>query len=257
MKINRRELLRTCGYITIAAGIAPVMSAQPESKTLPDDFVITFSLLRPEDDPEFGATIRGDQSTGGSVVGTAPSRHDEIRTAFKILLDAPRDATVIDTARYFEKITQKNQDGELYNWEWEKRSNPLITGMFAATGTAPSFGDQTYWCAAFVSFCLYLANKPNKYTALSGGYRTFGTEPHDPLPGDIAIFTKIGEEGTKGFGHIGFFIRNESRNGKNGILVLGGNQRGNTKSTGAVIEAWYPLEGNNLALHSIRRIPGG
>jgi len=257
VKLSRRDIIKSAGCFALSVSFAPYISAKTANQPLVEDFTETFGLLRPQDDPEFGAQIRGGRNTGGTVVGTEPSRHEEIRTGFKILLDAPRNIAVIDTARYFENITQKNQEQEPYNWEWKKRSNPVITGLFAATGTSPAAGDQTYWCTAFLSFCLYLANKPNKYTALSGGYRTFGTEVTEPLPGDIVVFAKTGEEGVKGFGHVGFFLKNESKNGKSGIVILGGNQRGDTKSTGAIIEAWYPLESKDLVLHSIRRIPGG
>ena len=217
----------------------------------------TLDLLSPEDDPTFGPLITG-ENTGGGIVGVGPSRHDEVRIAFKILLDAPQGAPLMSVARYFEKLPQKNQDNEKYNSEWKARSNPLITGMFGVTGTSPAQGDQTSWCAAFVSTCLYIAYLPNAYTALSGGYRKFGSDVmSDPKEGDIAVFSKVGPEGTKGFGHVGIFLRNETRNGKEGVILLGGNQRGGTGTTGAVTESWYANESTDLYLHSIRRIPGG
>jgi hypothetical protein len=73
-------------------------------------------MLPPEDDPEFGHIIRNTLGGGGSVVGIEPSRHEEIRTAVRLLFGAPRNASVIETARYFEQITEKNGDGELYSW---------------------------------------------------------------------------------------------------------------------------------------------
>ena len=246
---------RTLGVITAVGGLSIALKARSQDvgalSTGP------LGLIGPEDDPEFGPAIRRTAAKGGSVVGTSPSRHDEVRTGFKLLLDAPRRADVLDTAGYFANISIKNQDGEPYNWEWKVRANPLIVGMFAATGTAPSSGDQTSWCAAFVSFCLYLAEKPNKFTALSGGYRNFGSIADSPRKGDIAVFAKPGEEGTKGFGHVGFFMRFEKKNAVDGVLLIGGNQRGNTDSTGAITESWFPVTGDGLVLHSIRRIPGG
>lgn len=212
-------------------------------------------LLRPEDDPEFGPAIRGTSPQGGAIVGTTPARHEEVRTGFRLLMDAPRQRDVMSIASYFRDISVRNADGELYNREWRVRANPVILGLFAATGTAPADGDQTQWCAAFVSYCLAMANQPNKYTALSGGYRSFGTEADQPRRGDIVVFALAGEKGQQGFGHVGFFEREEQRNGVRGLVLLGGNQTGNTGSTGAVTESWYSLSSPTLLFHSVRRVP--
>ncbi|WP_156886814.1 CHAP domain-containing protein [Pleomorphomonas oryzae] len=249
--LNRRSTLSLLPA-TLMVG-APHGAAAQSSPPTHD----VLELLRPEDDPTFGPLISGQSNIGGAVVGVGPSRHEEIQQAFRILLDAPRGAPLLSVVRYFEQIAKTNEDGEKFNAEWKSRSNPLITGMFGVTGTSPSSGDQTSWCAAFVSTCLYIALLPNEYTALSGGYRNFGSDAiSDPKEGDIAVFSKFGPEGTKGFGHVGFFLRNESRNGKDGIIVLGGNQRGSTGTTGAVTEAWFASESEELYLHGIRRIPG-
>lgn len=247
--ISRRSLLAAASTTAATTLMTPNASAQPAAN------LGAFGLLAPENDPEFGPLIRGSSTSGGSAVGTGASRHDEVRNGFRLLLDAPRKASVIETARFFEKITLKNGDGELYNAEWSTRANPLIVGFFAMTGTAPSQGDQTSWCAAFVSTCLFLADKPNKFTALSGGYRSYGKVASPPLEGDIVVFRKPGEEGAKGFGHVGFFLKEEKRNGSDGVLLLGGNQRGNTGTSGAVTEAWFPASSADLIIHSIRRIP--
>lgn len=253
----RRRAFHVTGFAAAAGGLSTLPPTVASGQSQAASAEESFGLLRPEDDPEFGARIRQAPAQGGSVVGTGAARHDEVRTAFKLLLDAPRRAEVLATARYFEQITARNADREAYNMEWRSRANPLIVGLFSATGTAPSTGDQTHWCAAFVSFCLFLAERPNKFTALSGGYRTFGSVEGTPAPGDIAVFAKAGPDGAKGFGHVGFFLRSEKKDGQDGIVLLGGNQRGTTGSTGAVTEAWYPASDGGLELHSIRRVPGG
>lgn len=250
--ISRRSLLAVAASTTAATTF---MTADASAQIATN--LEAFGLLAPKDDPEFGPLIRGSNTPGASAVGTKASRHDEVRNGFRLLLDAPRKASVMETARFFEKITLKNGDGELYNAEWITRANPLIVGFFAMTGTAPSQGDQTSWCAAFVSTCLFLADKPNKFTALSGGYRSFGSVASPPREGDIVVFRKPGEDGAKGFGHVGFFLKEEKRNGADGLWLLGGNQRGNTGTTGAVTEAWFPASSADLIIHSIRRIPGG
>lgn len=245
--INRRQFAAVFG----TTSLLPICTVAQEPK--PESSIEDLDLLTPEQDQEFGAAIRGDSSSGGPV-GIGPSRHSEIREAVKILLDAPRGANILDTANYFANLNQKNGNGESYSREWKERSNPLITSFFALTGTAPAEGDQTHWCAAFLSFCLFLSGKPNKFTALSGGYRSFGSDASSsPIPGDVAVFSKYGDSGKKGFGHVGFFLKTESKGGVDGVSILGGNQVGDTKSTGAVTEAWFPLQGKSLFLHSLRR----
>jgi uncharacterized protein (TIGR02594 family) len=254
MNIDRRSFQMLAGLAAIASlsPLGHLSSAAAQSKPTSD---FGLGLLRPEDDPEFGHIIRGTTGVGGSVVGIERSRHEEVRIAVRLLFGAPRNASIIETARYFEQITEKNSEGELYSWEWAQRANPLIVSFFAMTGTAPATGDQIHWCAAFVSFCLYLANKPNKFTALSGGYRNYSTDAtNNPRAGDVAVFSKRGEDGRRGFGHVGLFLRQEARQDRDGVILLGGNQGGATGSTGAVTEAWYPLESNKLFLHSIRRV---
>ncbi|MFC3530455.1 CHAP domain-containing protein [Paracoccus mangrovi] len=247
--MNRRAFFRSAAAIPAIGSLAVPVWAD----SLSCEQVTDFQLLRPEDDPDFGAVIVPGEG-GGSPVGTKASRHSEVRTAVRIILDAPRGGGIIDTVRYFADLKGKNEDNELYSREWSVRANPLIVSFFALTGTAPSAGDQTAWCAAFLSFCLFLADKPNKFTALSGGYRTFGNDAsNSPSPGDVAVFSKYGEDGTKGFGHVGFFLSSEVRNGVDGVNVIGGNQVGDTGSTGAITEAWFPLQGKTIFLHSIRR----
>ncbi|TBG25396.1 CHAP domain-containing protein [Rhizobium leguminosarum] len=252
MNFSRRGVFQAITAVTVSsAGYYPT-GARAQS---PKPSSLLVSPMGPADDPEFGSIISGD-SAGGQAVGTVASRHDEIRTAFKLILQAPRGDEVIKTATYFADLAEKNKDGEKFNSEWKTRSNPLISGFFGMTGTAPADGDQTSWCAAFVSTCLFLSGKPNKFTALSGGYRNFGEIAQNPVAGDIAVFAATGERGAKGFGHVGFFLRTEVKNNQDGLILLGGNQRGGTGTTGAVTEAWFPYQSDDLVIDSIRRIPG-
>lgn len=208
-----------------------------------------FGFVGPADDPEFGPAITGAVSPP-MLVGSHKSRHGEVATAFQLLFDVPRGSSAFDAAKYFESITNKNGDGHKYNAEWPTRANPLITGFFSMTNTKPSEGDQTPWCAAFVNFCLYAAGKKTTFSALSGSFRRYGQQTDSPDTGDIVVFSRIGPAGRKGFGHVGLFV---AANGE-GIKVLGGNQKGDTKTTGAVTESIYPVEGRRLRLHSFRRI---
>lgn len=246
--LSRRTTLRASATGT-AGLVAAAHAAAPAAAQMSADLLKQFGFRGPEDSPEFGPPRPGVQ------VGPGLSRHDEVRRAFRILLDVPRRQGQLAAATYFQKLTAKNANGESYAAEWRARANPVIVGFFSMTNTTPSEGDQTHWCAAFVSFCLYAANKPNKFDALSGAYRTYAEATNNPVPGDIAVFSKYGEEGAKGKGHVGFFLRREARNGKDGVVLLGGNQAGDTGTTGAVTESWYALQGDTLQHHSFRRVP--
>jgi uncharacterized protein (TIGR02594 family) len=218
------------------------------------DFLRKFGFIGPGDDPVFGPILNsGAQS--GAPVGSAPSRHAEVATAFRLLFETPRNVPEprqLEIAKYFMNIKQTNEDKEPYNYEWAVRANPLVVGFFSMTNTLPSEGDQTSWCAAFVNFCLYAAGKPTTFSALSGSFRYYSTPTENPRPGDIVVFALHGEQGAKGFGHVGFFV---SRNPDGSMItVLGGNQRGTTGSTGAVTTTTFHKESASLRLHSYRSV---
>lgn len=188
-----------------------------------------------------------DQPTGVSA-----ARNEEVTTAFRLLFKSPRDVPPFKVAEYFEALHEKNADGNPYNWEWPTpgRANPVIVGFFSMTNTLPSEGDQTSWCAAFVNFCLAAAGKKTTGSALSGSFRTYGSQTVDPKPGDIVVFKDAGARGQQGFGHVTFFLSRSDQ----GVEVLGGNQRGNTGSTGAVTRTTFPFSSPNLILHSYRSV---
>lgn len=244
--IDRRMML---GMGALTIGGAGLFTAEAQTPPEPVGASDPFAFISPEDDPVFGPQITGRPPTAATV-GTGFSRHDEVRTAFRLLYDAPRGTSQLAVARYFAAIKAVNAGHEPYNYEWKDRANPLITGLFSMTNTNPAQGDATHWCAAFVSFCLYAAGKPNMFSALSGAYRSYATPTATPVPGDVVVFAQAGPDGAKGFGHVGFFV---SRTG-NTVKVLGGNQRGHTGSTGAVTEADLPVSGGGLQLHSFRRV---
>lgn len=247
---TRRKLLS----ISAVGGATTALLASKafaQSGLSDENLLRKFGFVGPADDPEFGPTIRAkDEPLVGNVVGSAPSRPEEVATAFRLLLNAPRDTNQLAIASYFEKIPNKNADGEPYNFEWSNRANPLIVGFFSLTNTLPSEGDQTSWCAAFANFCLYLSGHKGTFSALSGSFRKYGQPTDNPKPGDLVVFSKWGEDGKKGFGHVGFFLAME----QDGIKMLGGNQRGATKSTGAVTTTTMPKESAELVLHSFRQV---
>lgn len=241
MKLSRRAVLQAAplGAAPLLAGaLAPAASAQTPAPAT--DLKTRLGLIGPGDDPVF--------SKRPGAVGAASSRHDEISKAFRLMWDAPHDTDHMKVARYFQNIQDKNADNEVYNQEWAKRANPLITALFGMTATSPMDGDQTSWCAAFVSFVLYAAKKPTQFCAQSGSYRTYGQATTKPKVGDIVVFQNTDASAAQGFGHVGFFISQTETN----VTVLGGNQGKSGK--GQVNETTFAKAGAKLQLHSYRTV---
>ncbi|WP_172428520.1 CHAP domain-containing protein [Azospirillum brasilense] len=254
--ISRRSILREAALLgaTGASGVTLSVNAARAQGTVEDadrqnaSMLDKFGFIGPEDDPIFGPLITGMTTT--AQVGTMPSRHEEVWKAFQLLLGMKGASSHVAAAQYFMDIKDKNKDGELYSEEWKTRANPLIVGFFSLTNTKPSEGDQTHWCAAFVNTCLYAAGLKGTYSALSGSFRHYGEATDSPEMGDIAVFAATGDRGKQGFGHVGIFLKRT----KDSVILLGGNQRGGTGSTGAVTEATYNIKGSDLVLHSYRKI---
>jgi len=239
--ISRRTVLTASGAIAAAsaAGINPTPAQAPQGIDLVKDWGFAPATPLPS----------------GSVTATGLDgpRNEEVAVAFRLLFNAPRGKSPFDVAGYFEGLTERNKDSNPYIYEWPTpgRANPMIVGLFSMTNTLPSEGDQTSWCAAFVNFCLAVAGKKLTGSALSGSFRSYGIKTDDPKQGDIVVFRDAGPRGDQGFGHVGFVVARDN----DGVLVLGGNQRGNTKSTGAVTRAKFPFDRpGGLSVHSYRTI---
>ena len=241
---NRRNLLKTC----MAAGAAsvPLLLERTHSavaQQAPKDFYSEF--------------VSGDDEVkSGVAVGAAPSRHDEIAKAIRLMFGAPRGPKHMEAVQYFADIKDMNSDKELYNAEWKVRSNPLIVGFFSMTNTKPAVlagGDQTYWCAAFVNFILLSTGHKGTWSAMSGSFRN-GPYPStkNPKVGDLVVMQNAGPDGLKGSGHVSFFLDYDSSSGK--LQLLGGNQRGNTGTDGAVCVSEYNAKGKSQFLHSFRSV---
>lgn len=196
--------------------------------------------------------ISAENEEGIGFLGAGSSRHEEVREAFRLLWDSPRTSNHMQIARYFEGIKSINTNERdaagnypRYNEEWVTVSNPLITSFFGMTNTLPAKGDVVPWCSAFVSFVIYAAGKIPKFSAASKAYRKYSTETNSPNYGDLAVFEN---RKNTNLGHVGFFVERKDA----GIMVLGGNQRGNTGSTGAITTSLYKHDHPVLKLHSFR-----
>jgi len=99
-----------------------------------------------------------------------------------------------------------------------------ILEYFDATRTEPYDGDETPWCAAFVSWCLERAGVRSARSAGARAYLNWGVEVPSPIPGAVAVLTR--PEGGELAGHVTFVLMPLLR----GFVGLGGNQ-GNAVST--------------------------
>ncbi len=96
-------------------------------------------------------------------------------------------------------------------------TNPKVSGYLKASGLGPS--DEIPWCSAFLAWCAAKAGLERPATSgLARSWLKVGVQVVDPIPGDIAVFTRGSP--TAPTGHVGIFIaRDEGR-----VWILGGNQ---------------------------------
>jgi uncharacterized protein (TIGR02594 family) len=128
--------------------------------------------------------------------------------------------------RALSGITDVGTTGELFNMRWKTFGNPLIVRFFHDIGyrKTPYPGDCTPWCAATVSWCLKRAGKKiPRDPASSQSYLRYGQPVTDPRPGDIVVFTNIGD---RAHGHVALFLSKSSDT----VEVLGGNQLGQSET---------------------------
>lgn len=194
--------------------------------------------------------------------GVQDAYAEEREKAKAILAGSPDTLTPFEVALYFEKLgsglfnDQYGDDAWLYAQEWPERANPVIVSFFDATSLPVISGDQTAWCAAFVSWCITRSgSKEGAHSAASASYRKWGTATDDPKPGDLVVFQHKRKPGQ---GHVAFFV---SRVG-GGFMLLGGNQMPlraqlpdgtyEARNTGEVNMKYFPVEGKDLKFHSFR-----
>lgn len=97
--------------------------------------------------------------------------------------------------------------------------NPRIVEYQRATRLdEQALGDETSWCAAFVSWCLEHGGMKNPRYAMARFYLRYGEPVTVPQFGDILVF-KRGKNTTQG--HVCFYVLDLGAD----FEVLGGNQR--------------------------------
>jgi hypothetical protein len=195
----------------------------------------------------------------------------EVAKGKELIGDIPRDVAPYKIAHRFHEWRKKmvgdnpaeKRDRSYYIREWPVRGNPIIMSFFDATGLREPVGDTTYWCAAFVSWCICRSvggcstlgvkctdeqrkNWPYQNGAASAAYRNWGEEVTNPKQGDLAVFQRNGWAG-----HIGF-VHDVSGNA---IWVLGGNQGAQNEYNGGEVNIarFNKNGGGALKFHSFRR----
>lgn len=264
--MDRRKFLRAA--TGVGAGIFEVLRCPhliadpfkfPEGVRIPtvDEYLAALEKATP---PPVRPGVRGPEN---------PFKGEVVRGA-ELLQDLPSNGTPYDVAFRFHQwrkglvgsTDEQIDEFKHFSCEWPERGNPLIMGFFDATGLRTPVGDTTYWCSAFVSWCIR-RSLPNQGSGLSdndkekiwryregaasASYRNWGETVTSPRVGDLAVFR------LKDFrGHIGFVHRVEGDT----ILVLGGNQGAqNARNGGEVNIARFHKNGRGLKLHSFRTAP--
>ncbi|WP_420377350.1 CHAP domain-containing protein [Sinorhizobium meliloti] len=170
---------------------------------------------------------------------------DEIRKAKAIMARAPR-TTPLAVMQYFADLRDINDRCEAYNAGWHGRWNPVILGFFEATDTEIPSQDNSFWCAAFLNWCLERCGyRPGTRSSSSGTFRGLTGATNNPRRGDIAVFQDGASRCT---GHVGLFVGR--RNGR--VLVIGGNQKQGQHYSVNIKE--LPVPGTSLRVHSYLRM---
>jgi uncharacterized protein (TIGR02594 family) len=94
--------------------------------------------------------------------------------------------------------------------------NPRIVDYLSSTNLSriERSNDETFWCSAFVNWCVEKAGYEGTDSAWARAWLTWGKELKQPRRGCITVFKR--NEG----GHVAFYMGRTS----SGIKVLGGNQ---------------------------------
>ncbi|WP_245490085.1 CHAP domain-containing protein [Rhizobium ruizarguesonis] len=210
------------------------------------------------------------------VQGTLQPSSAEVAVARQIIdaADALSQSRPVEIAGFLLEVARgtHGNDWQPYTRAWPKdaHANPLILDFFSAAKCSPK-GDETAWCAAFVSWCILKGRKGAPTASLdkvpknagSSSFRTWG-EPvvtfdtsssvvrtHSaPQIGDLVVFQEMRANGTPDptYGHVTFFVGMDGTR----IQCLGGNQFEGHPTVHAINVKWIPIDGK-LRLHSIRR----
>jgi uncharacterized protein (TIGR02594 family) len=230
-QMHRRLFVIGAGWSLGASGLGFGQSPAPETPPLEDRISPSFSNLEP---PE-GYLLQLQTGLVGKGGISDADREIADRIEGAILtqkLDTPyavAKAILVyhthDTAAYRRML-----------WGYPKGdawpTNPLIARFHDVSGTyskpnAENDGDDAHWCAAFINWCIEVANanRSSKLEKKSSWAASFvdWEQPvavDEAVNGDLVVFEKRDQSGKLVGGHVGFY---EGQN-KDYVIVLGGNQ---------------------------------
>jgi uncharacterized protein (TIGR02594 family) len=236
---------------------------------------IDFSLTSPwKPDGDVVPTLEEYQAKLEANTGPDNPFKSERELAIKLLEDIPSVATPYGIAQRFHlwrtrrvpnKTAAELEDYSYYAREWPIRGNPVIMGFFDATGYRKPKGDTTFWCSAFVSWCIQRSQQgkgtmstnawPYNEGAASQAYASWGKDVEKdlgdkPRKGDLVVFR---QRRNPTAGHIGFY-HGELEDGT--LLVLGGNQGAQNEYNGGEVNiSTFTRDAAFLRFHSFRRFP--
>jgi uncharacterized protein (TIGR02594 family) len=99
-------------------------------------------------------------------------------------------------------------------------ANPRILAYLQSTTLPAPLAqiDETFWCSAFVNWCVEQAGHEGTDSAMARSWSTWGSGIDQPSRGCIVVFER--SEGGPNAGHVGFFMGSAG----DSLSVLGGNQ---------------------------------
>lgn len=270
--MRRRDIIVGGGCVAFAALTVPRLSSSQDTSTEVEVVEPDFSEAPPAIFPE-GVRVptleEYRQSMLDALTGAKDPYGPEIDLGNELLKDIPTGKTPYEIAHRFYEWRkglvgegQRKKQYSYYAREWPIRGNPVIMGFFDATGYRTPAGDTTWWCSAFVSWCIERSRVGKKDAekvwpyargAASAAYRDWGknvlTElQSQPRRGDLVVFqnTSVSYQG-----HVGFVHSVEGDD----IMVLGGNQGAQNEYNGGEVNiASFSMKGGGrLRFHSFRR----
>ena len=149
-------------------------------------------------------------------------------------------------------LADPKSNPDKFRKEWKDRvdANPVIYLLWSITDLRrPPEGDETPWCATFVSWCLARAEPviKGKGSSSSQQFLKWGNDVWKPggaplttqaQTGDICVFTNRSNPGT---GHVAFFHRLAPDQPNTHVEVLGGNQSDSFKISKFSMTGSMPL----------------
>jgi len=107
------------------------------------------------------------------------------------------------------------------------RDNPEVVKFLKSCsklGASAQRNDETYWCSAFVNWCVEKAGFEGTESAAARSWMHWGQSIADPVVGCIVVLRRTNNPA---FGHVGFFVKQDTSR----VYLLGGNQNDSVNVT--------------------------